>query len=413
MKTRPHLRILIGAVILLVLFVVNVIVTHDGLTEPHPGHNDFLTVWEAGRSFWREGLDPYSEAVTANIQSSIYGRGAEGGEFPNAFAYPFYALWVMLPLVFTDFAWASAIYMALSEAFFILALILLLDLFRWKPPAWLFALLALWSLLEYFAARGLVLGQMSNVVYLLQVVAFWALARKRDWLVGAALALSTIKPQMGFLLIPFLLLWSLRRRRTSVVVAFAGLWTILLLSSFLLQPNWIQGWIGQLRAYPQYTVIGSPTHIVMQDWLGLGAVGEWAANLCLWGLLLWAWICVLLAGRTERLDWTIMLTLTITHLSALRTATPHFVVLTVPLVFYLREIGVKMRSFWIAAILLVTLAVFWAQFLLTVEGSFEHASMYVVVPAAMLILLWITRRRWWESPSVMGEAVTAGIATAA
>jgi hypothetical protein len=412
MKTRPQLRILIGAVVLLVLFVVNVIVTHDGLTEPHPGHNDFLTVWEAGRSFWREGLDPYSEAVTAKIQASIYGRGAEGGEFPNAFAYPFYALWGMLPLVFTDFSWASAIYMVLSEACFILALILLLDLFRWKPPAWLFALLALWSLLQYFAARGLVLGQMSNVVYLLQVVALWALAKKHDWLAGAVLALSTLKPQMGFLLIPFLLLWGLRRRRTSFVAAFAGLWTILLLSSFLLQPDWIQGWIDQLRAYPQYTVIGSPTHIVMQDWLGLGVVGEWVANLGLWGLLLWAWVDVLLARRAERLDWTIMLTLTITHLSALRTATPHFVVFTIPLVFYLREIGTNRRSFWIATFLLGTLAIFWAQFLLTVEGRFEHASMYVVVPVAMLILLWITRRRWWESSSVKGDEVAIGIATA-
>ncbi|HEY71480.1 MAG TPA: DUF2029 domain-containing protein [Anaerolineae bacterium] len=413
MKMRPHLRLLIGGSILLVLFVVNVIVTHDGLTEPHPGHNDFLTVWEAGRSFWREGLDPYSEAVTANIQSSIYGRGAEGDEFPNAFAYPFYALWVMLPLVFTDFAWASAIYMALSEACFILSLILLLDLFRWKPPAWLFALLALWSLLQYFAARGLVLGQVSNVVYLMQVVVLWALARRRDGLAGVVLALSTLKPQMGFLLIPFLLLWGVRRRRTSFVAAFTGFWTILLLSSFLLQPDWLRGWIGQLRTYPQYTVIGSPTHIVMQDWLALGATGEWIANLALWGLLLWAWMGVLLAGRAERHDWTIMLTLTITHLSALRTATPHFVIFTIPLVFYLREAGKKGHGFWIAAILVGTLAIFWAQFLLTVKGRFEHASMYVVLPVAMLILLWFTRRLWWESSSVMGDEVAEDIAVAA
>ncbi len=413
MKTRPQLRILIGAAILLVLFVVNVIVTHDGLTEPHPGHNDFLTVWEAGRSFWREGFDPYSEAVTANIQSAIYGRSAEGGEFPNAFAYPFYALWVMLPLVFTDFAWASAIYMALSEAFFILALILLLDLFRWKPPAWLFALLALWSLLQYFAARGLVLGQMSNVVYLLQVVALWAFAGKRDWLAGAALALSTLKPQMGFLLIPFLLLWGLKRRRTSFLTAFAGSWAVLLISSFLLQPDWIGGWIGQLRAYPQYTVIGSPTRIVMQDWLGLGTVGEWAANLALWGLLLWAWVGVLRAGRAERLDWTIMLTLTITHLSALRTATPHFVIFTIPLVFYLRWIGQRRHPLWNVGFLLATLVIFWAQFLLTVEGRFEHASMYVIMPAAMLILLWITRRRWWRSVSRMkAEIAQEGVGAA-
>jgi hypothetical protein len=404
---RPRLQLLLGAAILVAIFVVSVVVTHDGLTEPHPGHNDLLTVWEAGRSFWRDGLDPYGEATTLNIQSRIYGRPAEGDEFPNSFAYPMYSLVLMLPLVFTDFTWAAAIYMVVSEACFIIALMLLLDLFRWKPPRWMVVLLLLWSLLHYFAVRGLMLGQLSNVVYLLQVVVIWALARDRQYLAGAALALSTIKPQMGFLLIPFLVVWGLRTRRVRFVATSAGTWIGLMLISFLLQPDWMQGWIGQLRAYPHYTVIGAPTNIVMQSWLGLGAVGEWVANLALWGGLLWAWYSVLVARRVERFDWTVMLTLAITHLTALRTATPHFMVFTIPLVFYLREIsGRPRRTGWVVLILLATLVLFWAQFLLTVDQSFEHPSMYVVVPIAMLVILMISRRGWWKAHSMFDHQRT-------
>jgi len=182
----------------------------------------------------------------------------------------------------------------------------------------------------------------------------------------------------------------------------------LILISFFLLPDWIQGWIGQLSAYPQYTVIGAPTSIVMQDWLGLGAVGEWVANLLLWGMLLWAWYAVLSHRRAERFDWTIMLTLTVTHLTALRTATPHFMIFTIPLVFYLREIGNQpRRNGRIVAVLLVSLIGFWVQFLITVDQSFEHASMYVVVPVGMLVILWITRNRWWRLQSVIerGDAI--------
>lgn len=401
MKTRPRIQLLFGVAVLLTILVVNVIVTHDGLTEPYPGHNDFMTVWEAGRSFWRDGLDPYGEETTLNIQTRIYGRVAEGDEFPNSYAYPMYSLLLVLPLVFTDFAWASAIFMVVSEVCFIIALILILDLFRWKPPSWLMALLLLWSLFQYFAVRGLILGQLSNVVYLMLVVALWALARGNDYLAGIALAFSTMKPQMGFLLVPFLLLWGLRTRRVRFVLTSAGCWIGMMLMSFLLQPNWLHGWIGQLRVYPQYTEIGAPTSIVMQDWLGLGTVGEWIVNLALWGLMFWAWYNVLSARHVERLDWTIMLTLTITHLTALRTATPHFVIFTIPFAFYLREIGWRtQRNGWIVMILLTTLVVFWAQFLLTVDQSFEHASMYVIVPFGMLIALWTTRDHWWISQPV-------------
>ncbi len=134
-------------------------------------------------------------------------------------------------------------------------------------------------------------------------------------LAGGALAISTLKPQMGYLLVPFLLLWALRDRRWHFVAWFAGVFGALMLAAFVAEPDWLGDWIAQIRRYPSYTAIGSPVWVVMAHYLGLGTAGEWAVNLLLFGGLLGAWHAVLWQGRRERLDWTIMLTLTVTPLA--------------------------------------------------------------------------------------------------
>lgn len=393
-----------GVVALLGLLLAgNVVATHDVLTAPYPGHNDFMSRWEGVRSYWRDGLNPYGEAASANIQQRIYGRMAADDEDPGYFAYPFYTVFVLLPLVFTGYAWASAIWMVALEACLVTATVLLLDLYGWRPRPGLLGVLLLWTLSNYYAARGLLLGQPGLLVYGLHVLALWAFARRRDALAGAALALSTIKPQMGFLLIPFLLLVGLSLRRWRFLAAFAGAGAVLAGLSFALVPTWLGDWLAQIEQYPSYTALGAPVWIVTRHYLGLGALAEWAANVALWALLAWAWAMVLWRGRGERLDWTVMLTLTVTHLSAVRTATPHFVVFTIPLLFYLRGLTRRQRNGARLAvvILLALLVIPWVHFVLTVEGEFEHPTLYLPVPFGMLALLWLTRRQWWAADSVL------------
>lgn len=200
-------QLVIVGIVLLILAVGNVIATHQILTEPHPGHNDFMSRWEGARAFWRYGLNPYGDEASLKIQERIYGRAATDDEDPGLFVYPFYTVFLVWPLVYTSYAWASAIWMVLLEACLIGALLLGMDLFRWRPPVWLLIVLFLWTLVYYFAARGLLLGQPGLLVYFFEVLTLWSLAKGHDRLAGTALALSTIKPQMGFLLVPFLLLW--------------------------------------------------------------------------------------------------------------------------------------------------------------------------------------------------------------
>lgn len=267
------------AALLLILFVSNAWITHDVLTEPYPGHNDFVSRYVPLRSFWLEGVDPYSDETTARIQSIIYGRPALPNEDPGLFAYPFYILFLLLPLAWLDYPWASAVFMVLLEFLLLVALVMSLSLFRWRPKPLLLAALFLFTLLSYFPMRGLILGQPGLLVYFLEVAALLALTRKQDAWAGAALALSTIKPQMGYLFVPALLLVGLGLRRWRFLVSFGLAFGGLMVASFLLAPRWLSDWLAQVALYPSYTAIGSPVWVLSHyPWLGQDEAGQWGVR---------------------------------------------------------------------------------------------------------------------------------------
>lgn len=387
------------AVVIVALWAGAVVVHHDFFTKPYPGHNDFLTPWEAARSFFVEGIPVYSDKSNENIQIGIYGRPIEEGEFPNYYAYPFHTLFLVWPTIYLSYDWATAVWMVALEAALIVALFLLLDIYRWKPRPLMLVWLLVWMLFFYPSARGLILGQVSHLIFLLQVVGLWSVVRGRDTTAGLALAFSTAKPQMGYLIVPFLLLWALRERRWRLIGVFAGTLAALLALSFALQPDWVGGWLGELGRYTDYTAVGSPVWVVMAYYLGLGSGGEWAAVLVFYAALLWTWYQVLVRRHDDRFLWTAMLTLTITHLVAPRTATTHFVVFAAPLLFYIARWSRQGKALWAALFLLALLVLPWLHFVNTVSGEFEHPATYVPLPFGVALLLWFTRRQWWQPAS--------------
>lgn len=388
---------LILALVALVIFAVLVVGIRSIFTAKYPGLNDFMSRWEGARSYWIDGLNPYGEQASLNIQTRIYGRAVVEGEDPGYFAYPFYTVFLVWPLVYLPYSWASAAWMALLAASLIGSLLLLLNLLRWQPGAPLLAALALWALFFYFSARGLILGQPGTLVVFLEILTIWGLARGQNRLAGAALALSTIKPQMGFLVVPFLLLWGWRARRWNFLAAFAAVFGAALLASFMLLPSWLGDWLAQLSLYPSYTALGSPVWIMTQYYLGLGSVAEYAITAALAGWMLWAWWGVLAQKKDARLLWTLVLTLTVTHLIAPRTATPHYVVFFLPLVFYFSRLArQKWGGLWVTLLLAALVLLPWIHFVTTVAGEFEHPTLYLPLPFGILLLLWPTRRMWWR-----------------
>jgi Glycosyltransferase family 87 len=398
--TQHWRRWLIGLIFVAAIVLAATVVTHNVLTEPYPGENDFMSSWGGVHAFWIEGFNPYSEQASLSIQQRVYGRPALEGEDLDYFVYPFYDVFLLWPLVYLPYAWASAIWMVLLEAALITALFLLFDLFRWRPSPLVTAVLTLWTLIFYFPARGLILGQPGVLVYFLEVVALWALVKQQDLLAGVMLALSTVKPQMGFLIVPFLLLWGLRCRRWRFVGAFTVSMLVLLVGSFVVQPSWLGDWLGQLQRYTGYTALGSPVWIITTYYLGLGQWVELVVSGIIALAMLLAWYWVLWRREDARFLWAAVLTLTVTHLIAPRTATPHYAVFIIPLIFYFAAIYRRDRrrgNLWIVLMALALLIFSWVHFLTTVVGEFEHPTVYLPLPFAMLFILWWMRRMWWQS----------------
>lgn len=394
---RDQYRSVILGLIAIVFFVGTVVVTHNMLTAPYPGHNDFMSRWEGARSFWVDHLNPYGDQASLNIQQKIYGRPVKDGEDPGLFAYPMYTAVMVWPLVYMDYAWASAIWMVLLAVCLMASLFFLLDLFQWRIASWLLGILCIWVLLFYYSARGLILGQVGVVVYFLELLALWSVLKERDNLAGVALAISTVKPQMGFLIVPFFLLWALRYRRWTFVVSFVVSMLALLGISFLLQPSWLGDWVAQLGQYPSYTALGSPVWIITSYYLKLGGWAELLVSGVIGATMLVTWYW-LLRGHPEQFMWAAVITLTVTHLIAPRTATPHYVVFIIPLMFYFAQIVRRNRRFgnlWVSLLLAVLLVVPWVHFLLTVDKHFEHPSIYLPLPFIMIVVLWWTRQQWW------------------
>ncbi|KAA3646436.1 MAG: DUF2029 domain-containing protein [Chloroflexi bacterium] len=402
------------SIVVLMLFVLNVIFTHNSLTAPYPGHNDFLSRWEAARSYWVDGLNPYGAEASQNIQQSIYGRTATDTEDPGFFAYPFYTVFLLLPLVFTNYAWASAIWMVLLEVCLIVSLILIINHFNWRPSLFLLGALMVWTVISYFPARGLILGQPGLLIYLLEVFAIWALAHKNDRWAGITLAVSTIKPQMGYLIVPFLMLWALRERRWNFFGSFVATFAVLIAASFALQPSWMTDWLAQVSIYTSYTQIGGPAWVI-SNWLWMsinprtgiwevvGGYGHWIELLIsgsLYAYLGWLWYQVLWLRKQERFMWTVVMTLTITHLVAPRTASPHFVVFIIPMLFYFRHLiqqyGEGRGTIYSLVVLAILFIQGWLHFLFTVEGEFEHPTIYLPIPILVFLLLILTRQLWWH-----------------
>lgn len=384
----------VGGLVLVALLAADAYALHEFFTTRYPGANDFYARWRPTRAWLFEGHGPYSEEATLATQIGMYGRPALPAEDKALFSYPFYSiLFFFLPALISDYAWASAIWLAVLQ-FAILGLLLLsLRWANWRPPPWLLGLTLVFGLFWYHTARTLILGQFAALNALLMVGVLLAARGSRAGLAGCLLALSTSKPQMTFLFVPAVLLWALLTRRWKLITGFGVTFALLLGGSFALRPFWLSEWQQQLGVYVDNSINRPPVSFIA-EWLW--PTGQWPlVQTVLSGLLILYWLreswrALKLNGA--RWEWVLALTLVTTCLIAPRTATTDYLMMT-PVLFLL--FGV-LQSRWgargLALIVLAQLILFvglWVLFAATVVGDQEHSLMYLPWPLLMWLgLLW-------------------------
>jgi hypothetical protein len=394
---------------LLLLFGLTVVAIHELFTQEFVGANDFYPRWKGAQMYWLEGHDPYSQATTEAIQQDMYGRLALPHEDQVLFVYPFYTIFLLLPLVSLPYSWVQAIWLTVVTASLVGGVLLTLSYLGWRPPLWLLALSMVWTVTFYSSVRTIILGQFAGPVFLGLVGCLWLLKNERDGWAGLILVLATLKPQMSYLFIPALLLWAWGQRRWYFMASFAGWLSAFVLLSFWLSPRWLISFAEQVLYYPDYTAIGAPVWIITQYYFPvLGQPGEWILSLLLIGYMLYLWRQLPdVSLDTPAFLYTLSITILVTNMVVTRTGTTNYVMLYLPLFWLLQTIAARWRRGEVGVVLFygLSLAGFWVLFLTTIEGNFENPIMYLPMSIGLLLALVAGRHWLQQTPHLSGESV--------
>ena len=390
------LRIGLGVGGLILFLTLTTLGFYSVFTNRYPGANDFYARWRPARAWLFEGRSPYTDSVTLDTQLGMYGRPAKPEEDKGLFSYPMFSMIFFAPFaLFDSYAWASAAWLSVLFGSLVGLVAVSLNWAGWRPPVWLFALTMIFSILWYHAVRTLLLGQFAALEALILAAALLAAGAEKDEWAGVLLALAMTKIQMAFLMIPGLLLWSVSLKRWKLGAWFASALAVLLALSFMLLPTWVAEWRAQLGTYVDNTFIVSPISVIAQYLLPGNAFWlEWAVSGCLGLYLLWEWWQA--RGQTGRqFAWVAALTLVVTNLIALRTATTNYVMMTPALFLLFRFMHERWGWRGLLAIAFAEFTLFfgiWILFLVTVTGNVEQPPTYLPLPILLFVGLLLTRR---------------------
>ena len=391
--------------LLLVLIAVQSVALHNVFTSKFTSGNDFFVRWLGGRELLQHGTNPYDRSVAEMAQEAMFGRLARPEDKDQAyFAYPLYTLYFFWPLSLMPYPWAQAIWMTLLQFMLLGSTILAIRLARWQPPTWLFWFTIFWGIFFYNGARAILLGQFSILVALTLFLALWAIQNRRDSWAGLLLAATTIKPQMVFLILLFLLVWALFQRRWRLISSFVVSMLILVATSMLLVPTWPLDFIRNAIAYSDYVAHGTPLenllHYILPSYVAdvltiLLSALFFLALLPGWWL---AWRTPLAGGgRGAAYIWAVMTTLIVSSLIAFRSATTNQIILYLPLFFFFQRLPRTQGNFIALAIELGLAVLMWVVFAATLEGDYENIMMHGLLPALMLLLYLFDWRALWRT----------------
>ena len=221
---------------------------------------DLYPRWFGARELLLHHRNPYSPEITREIQIGYYGRALDPNrpDDPHdqmAFAYPLYVIFLLAPTITLPFLLVRFV----AHWFFVLltaaSVPLWLRTTRWRPSPALTSILVILTLGTLPVVLGIKLEQLTLPVggmiagcVLLLVSGYLVLA-------GILLAFATIKPQVVFLIVAWLVVWACGdyRRRRRFLWSFGLTMTALFAAAEFVMPGWIGQFLDAMAAYRQYT----------------------------------------------------------------------------------------------------------------------------------------------------------------
>lgn len=212
---------------------------------------DLYAPWVGTRAMLH-GQNPYSAAVTGEIQKTIYGHVLQPTETwdRESFVYPAYIAFLLGPFTFLPWTAVHFLFGILAPFAVALTLWAWLRVLRLRTGPFATALIFALTLASWPAVWGYFQRQPSLFVAAAIAASVLLFQRGRNVAPGILLALATVKPQLVLLLGGWLLLQAVGLRRWRFVAAFALTLALLIGAATALLPHWIADW---MHASAEYT----------------------------------------------------------------------------------------------------------------------------------------------------------------
>jgi hypothetical protein len=227
---------------------------------PRGNLSDLYPRWLGARELLKHGRNPYSPEITREIQQGYYGRlldlsRPDDPKDQQGFAYPVYVVFLMAPTVDLPFETAQTAFRWLLIALAAVSVWLWLRALHWKTSLGWTLIFAVLMLGWIPIVQGIKLQQLSLLVAGLFAACAACLSAGWLFLAGGLLALATIKPQLAWPAVFWLLWWALAdwRSRRRFVFGFALVMLLLLGGAEVVLPGWLRMFYDAIQQYHQYT----------------------------------------------------------------------------------------------------------------------------------------------------------------
>ncbi len=228
--------------------------------RPRGNLSDLYPRWLGARELLLHGRDPYSPEITREAQMGFFGRPLDpdrpgGRNYQQGFYYPVYVAFFVAPTIRLPFEIVRKGFFWVLLGLTVASIPLWLRVLRWSAPLWMQASLVIFTIGSLPVMQGLKLQQMTLLVAALVATALALLVADRPIAAGVALALATIKPQLVWLLLLWLMIWTLAdwRRRYRWAASFLLTMAILWAGSEWYLPHWVSRFWQAIREYRSYT----------------------------------------------------------------------------------------------------------------------------------------------------------------
>jgi hypothetical protein len=385
------------SILIALLFIISATVYWERNPRPIPEADAFIRLWAAARITLTDGNTPYGTRGERQIEnlSNQAALGRYELDPETSFPYPLPTLILYGPLGLLQYPIGRAAWTGLLGIGLLVTAFLGLRLTNWQLSPWGSIAVLLFAAFWFHGVFAAVVGQIGVLGAVLIFGGLSLIKDGSDFGAGVLFALTLLTPQMGFLLIPFVLLWSISVRRPHVLGGFFGTVVIITILSVLIFPSWPLEWIQQSIGFFSNSALGSLAFELADSMPGIRTPLLVFFHVLVIGYLVLEWI---LALRKDELWflWTSFLTLALTTLVVFPITEFSYSALLPGLFLILKvwqERWAKLGNWGVWLVLLLIGIGLWAIYLSLINRGGNMLVLYIPIPLFTIVGLWWTR--WW------------------